>query len=65
MPRYAASGLGFHCLRMSHRKDARLIWVKSFEQRITIQYAFTIQPFSLGPNLFFLMLASFDAEDKI
>ena len=24
----AASGLGLHCLSMSHKKDARLIWVK-------------------------------------
>ena len=23
----AASGLGFHCLPMSHKKDARLKWV--------------------------------------
>ena len=29
MPRSAASGLGLHCLDMSHKKDARLIWVKS------------------------------------
>ena len=28
MPRSAASGLGLHCLPMSHKKDARLIWVK-------------------------------------
>ena len=26
----AASGLGLHCLPMSHKKDARLIWVKSW-----------------------------------
>ena len=25
---YAESGLGLHCLPMSHKKDARLIWVK-------------------------------------
>ena len=25
---YAASGLGLHCLPMSQKKDARLIWVK-------------------------------------
>ena len=23
-----ASGLGFHCLPMSHKKDARLLWAK-------------------------------------
>ena len=28
-PRSAASDLGLHCLSMSHKKDARLIWVKS------------------------------------
>ena len=26
---YAESGLGLHCLPMSHKKDARLIWVKT------------------------------------
>ena len=28
MPHSAASDLGLHCLPMSHKKDARLIWVK-------------------------------------
>ena len=28
MPCSAASYLGRHCLPMSHKKDARLIWVK-------------------------------------
>ena len=28
-PRSAASGLGLHCLPMSHKKDARLIWVNA------------------------------------
>ena len=27
MPRFAASHLGLFCLPMSHKKDARLIWV--------------------------------------
>ena len=27
-PRSAASGLVLHCLSLSHRKNARLIWVK-------------------------------------
>ena len=27
MPRSAASDLGLHCFHMSHKKDARLIWV--------------------------------------
>ena len=27
-PRSSASNLGLFCLPMSHRKDARLIWVK-------------------------------------
>ena len=27
MPRSAASDLGLHCFPMSHKKDARLIWV--------------------------------------
>ena len=28
MPHSAASDLDLHCLLMSHKKDARLIWVK-------------------------------------
>ena len=32
MPRFAASHLGLFCLPMSHKKDARLIWVKYFNQ---------------------------------
>ena len=28
MPHAAVSDLGLHCLHMSHKKDARLIWVK-------------------------------------
>ena len=28
-PRFAASHLGLFCLPMYHKKDARLIWVKS------------------------------------
>ena len=27
-PHFAVSGLGLHCLPMSHKKGARLIWVK-------------------------------------
>ena len=30
MPRFAASELGLHCLPMSQKWDARLIWVNSF-----------------------------------
>ena len=29
MPRFAASHLGLSCLPMSHKKNARLIWVNS------------------------------------
>ena len=29
-PPFAASHLGLFCLHMSHKKDAMLIWVKSF-----------------------------------
>ena len=28
-PRYAASDLDLHCLRMSHKKDSMLKWVKN------------------------------------
>ena len=31
MPRSAAADLGLHCLPMSHKKDARLIWVNLTE----------------------------------
>ena len=30
MPRFAAFDLVLHCLPMSHKKDARLIWVKNY-----------------------------------
>ena len=30
MQHSATFDLGMHCLSMSHKKDARLIWVKSF-----------------------------------
>ena len=29
-PHFAASYLGLFCLPMSHKKDARLIWVNAF-----------------------------------
>ena len=32
-PQSAASDLGLHCLPMSHKKDARLIWVNPIAQR--------------------------------
>ena len=31
MPRYAASHLRLFCLLMSHKKDARLIWVNGYQ----------------------------------
>ena len=33
MLRTAASGLGLHYLSMSHKKDARLIWVKKEKEK--------------------------------
>ena len=30
MPHSAVSDLGLHCLSMSHKKDARFIWVNRF-----------------------------------
>ena len=35
-PRFAASHLGLICLLMSHKKDARLIWVKQLRVRLII-----------------------------
>ena len=31
MPHFGASDLRLHCLPMSHKKDARLIWVKMID----------------------------------
>ena len=33
-PRYAASHLGKLCLPLSHKKDARLIWVKTLFKKL-------------------------------
>ena len=33
---YAVSELGLHCLSMSHKKDARLIWVIIVYARIVM-----------------------------
>ena len=32
MPHFVASDLVLHCLLMSHKKDARLIWVKEWKE---------------------------------
>ena len=37
MPHFAAFDLGLHCLPMSHKKDARLIWVNNVRQKLTIK----------------------------
>ena len=42
MPHFEASDLGLHCLPMSHKKDARLIWVNSIFLT-TYQYKFENQ----------------------
>ena len=34
MPRSAASDLGLHCFPMSHKKDARLLWVNVVNKKI-------------------------------
>ena len=36
-PRSAASDLGLHCLPVSQKWDARLIWVNSVQQRESSQ----------------------------
>ena len=41
-PHSVASGLGLHGLHMSHKKDARLIWVKTIDSDFnTIFYILT------------------------
>ena len=42
MPRFAASDLGLHCLRMSRKKDARRIWVKNHN----IEFCYTEKIYS-------------------
>ena len=50
-PRFAASHLGLFCLHMSHKKDARLIWVKLilYELSVISDYYFS---FSCGEHLY-------------
>ena len=43
MPHSVASDLGLHCLPLSHKKDARLIWVK----RETVFFSFVFVRFVL------------------
>ena len=38
MPNFAGPHLGLFCLPMSHKKDARLIWVNSEPQHFMIFY---------------------------
>ena len=40
MPHSVASDLGLHCLPMSHKKDARIIWDKVSEYSIGIKHDF-------------------------
>ena len=39
MPRSTASDLGLHCFPMSHKKDARLIWVNVVNKKIVFLHA--------------------------
>ena len=41
-PRLAASHLGLFCLPMSHKKDARLIWVKIIYKMNTCQWFYKL-----------------------
>ena len=41
-PRFAASDLVLRCLPMSHKTDARLIWVKGQETYISIVKLITL-----------------------
>ena len=40
MPHSAASDLGLHCLHMSYKKDARLIWVKGWFEHLLPNIAY-------------------------
>ena len=47
MPHFAASDLVLHCLPMSHKKDAWLIWVKDFTYIpgvVTVQNSHQLNP---------------------
>ena len=39
MPRSAASDLGLHCFPMSHKKNARLIWINVVNKKIVFLHA--------------------------
>ena len=42
-PRFAASHLGLFCLPMSHKKDARFIWVNLLSFRVSVSISDTHQ----------------------
>ena len=47
--RFAASDLVLHCLPMSHKKDARLIWVKNIKQFIIVSLLVCFSEFDYPP----------------
>ena len=54
----AASGLGFHCLPMSHKKDASLKWVNMFQFWLKSIEAWSISRF-YRPS-YFMTVGKFD-----
>ena len=50
-PRFAASHLGLFCLPMSHKKDARLIWLNDFNSLVNCLIMKTVQDENLVKHL--------------
>ena len=50
-PRFAASHLGLLCLPMSHKKDARRIWVKHSLFKIIFAYIYTTKHYTSNIGL--------------
>ena len=52
-PHFAASDLVLHCLLMSHKKDARLIWVKTTGMLCLVVFSLSTVAQAVHCKLFF------------
>ena len=48
MPQNAASDLGLYCLPLSHKKDARLIWVNMGKLGVHVKWCVLFLKYSKG-----------------
>ena len=55
-PRFALSHLGLFCLPMSHKKDARLVWVNTVDAIILVLVVICYCLFCVKSNLFALII---------